>query len=224
MPKQKPRNEAHTRYYVEIEGKKIRVKGTSSVVGMFGWNTRDLVAWANRMGLNGIDTSKYTDDKARIGTLAHQMIMDHLTGVKKTDTDDYSKNQIDAAENSFISYLNWESGHKVKVHWVEEPLVSKKYMYGGTPDIYWQVDGKDELADIKTGSGIYHEMFIQVGGGYTLLLAENSLPFKGVRILNVPRDEAESFQERIITDWIPICQKIFIHGCDVYELKKELPR
>lgn len=35
---------------------------------------------ANRLGLQGIDSTKYTDKAAKIGTLIHAMVESHITG------------------------------------------------------------------------------------------------------------------------------------------------
>ena len=99
---------AHT-IYKNKDGK--RVPGTTTITGML--NKPALVRWANKMGLNGIDTSKFVDDKAAIGTLAHEMITNGLVN-KPVDTGDYSKNQIEAAENSVLSFYNWEKEHKIE--------------------------------------------------------------------------------------------------------------
>ena len=94
------RSKAHIRYRL---ADKTIVPGVTTVLNLL--SKPALVPWANKMGLQGIDTSKYVDDKADIGTLAHAIITDKLTG-KETDTSDYSKNQIDLAENSCLSF--WE--------------------------------------------------------------------------------------------------------------------
>ena len=217
MPSKK--HKAHI-IYKTADGK--RVPGVTTITGELGWSGRVLINWANRMGLQGIDTTKYVDDKADIGTLAHAMVTDYLQG-KKTDTDDYSKNQIAAAENSALSFFEWVKGKKIKPMLIEQPLVSEAYLYGGKPDIFAKVDGVQGLIDIKTGSGIYPEMIIQVGGGYRQLLVENGYEVESIRILNIPRTGDESFVEKkishkhCITAWM-----IFKNCLKIYQLKKEL--
>jgi len=185
------KHKAHIVYKLK-SGK--RIPGATTITGELGWSKRVLINWANRMGLQGIDTTKYVDDKAAIGTLAHAMVTDYLRGIK-TDTDDYSKNQIAAAENSALSYFEWAKEKKVEPILIEQPLVSEKYFYGGMADIFAKVDGLTELIDLKTGSGIYPEMVIQVAG-YRQLLIENGHKVESVRILNIPRTGDESFVEK----------------------------
>ena len=68
------KTKAHTRYRL-TDG--TIVPGVTTVTGsQLGWNKQVLINWANRIGLTEIDSTKYKDDKADIGTLAHQMITD----------------------------------------------------------------------------------------------------------------------------------------------------
>ena len=207
---------AHTRYTLED---KTRAPGVTTVVDQLGWNKRTLINWSNRIGLEGIEVSKFVDDKASIGTLAHALITNKLLG-KETDTSDYTKNQIDLAENSALSFWEWEKGHKLEPVIIEEPLVSEEHKFGGTLDIYGELDGVFEIIDLKSGSGIYPEHLIQVAA-YKLLLKEKKLDVKAIRILNIPRTEDEQFQEKklIRTD---VHEKIFLNCLSNYYLKKQM--
>lgn len=195
------------------------VPGITTVLGLM--NKPALVPWANKLGLQNIDVAKYVDDKAAIGTLGHCMITDALEG-KKTDTSDYSSNQIDLATNCALSFWQWEKEHPIEeVYFVERPLVSETYGFGGTLDIYAKINGRREIIDLKTGSGIYDEHIWQVA---TLkkLLEEHDYQIDGTRIINIPRAETEAFLQRSASDrenelgW-----KIFLNLLNVYNLKKE---
>ena len=184
---------ANTRYYLE-DG--TLVPGVTTVLGLL--NKPALVKWANRQGLNGIDIDKYVSELASIGTLAHVMITDRLVG-KQTDTSDFTANQIDTAENSVLSFFEWEKQNKIQeVYWVEKPLVSERYRFGGTADIYCRINDKREQIDLKTGTGIYPEHKYQVAT-LSVLMDENDFPTDGARVLNIPRSEDESFAEHVLT-------------------------
>jgi hypothetical protein len=217
--KETPENKhkAHTRYRLENG---LIVPGVTTITGVgLGWNTQVLIRWANKMGLAGVDTAKYVDDKAAIGTLAHAMVTDSLQGIE-TDTDDYSSNQIKSAENSALSFFEWANGRDIIPFLIEQPLVSEVYKFGGTPDIYARIDGKFELIDLKTGSGIYDEMTVQVTA-YSHLLIENECPVDRVRILNIPRTEDEAFIEKLISrEQQVVAWKIFLNCLENYQLKK----
>ena len=180
-----------------------------------------LYRWNNKMGLQGIDTTVYVDNLADIGTLGHAMIMSHLTG-KELDSSEYTPEQIDLAENCFLSYLNWEKPHKVEPILVETPLVSEQYRYGGTLDLLAKVDAIDTLIDFKTGKAIYPEHYIQVAA-YWMLALEHGYSVHDGWILNIPRAETEFFDakpvENLEANW-----EMFTHCLAIYELQKILRR
>jgi len=207
---------AHQRYR-NAEGK--IVPGVTTVTALLGTNKAVLIKWANNLGLQGIDSSKYRDEAADIGTLAHAMVTDKLAG-KKTNTDEYSKVQIDKAENAALSFWNWYNNHSVKVHAVEKQMVSEQYQYGGTCDIYATVDGKEEIIDLKTGKGIYSEYFIQVSA-YRHLLEEDGHKIDQIRILNIPRTEDETFKDEIKVNTETYFE-IFLDLLNVYKLLKKV--
>ena len=206
------------------DSQKIRLPGVTTITSELGWNKQVLVNWANKLGLRGINSREYVDDKADIGTLGHQMVIDHIRGTKSS-TDDYSKNQIDKAENCLLSYLGWEKGKKVSVINTETPMVSEKLKFGGTPDFLGYIDDKLTLVDYKTGKGIYLEYWIQVAGGYLLLLEESGHKVDDIVILNIPRAEDESFQVQYIPQakW-GVCKEIFLNCLSTYKLKKKLTK
>lgn len=214
------KSKAHPRYKLP-DGK--RCPGVTTITGMLGWNKQILVNWANKKGLEGIDTAKFVDDKAEIGTLAHKIVTDSLLG-NTTCTDDYSMNQIKSAQNSADSWFNWAKGKKIEPILIEAPLVSEKLGYGGTPDIFAEVDGVNELIDLKTGAGIYDEMVIQVTA-YQQLLHENGHTTNKIRILNIPRTKGESFMEKDISPGTAnVAWEIFIHCLQIYKLRKEIKK
>lgn len=201
-----------------------RLPGVTTITGELGWNKQVLISWANRLGLKGIESSKFVDDKAAIGTLAHDMVLNHLKhGI--VNTDDYSANQITQAENCLLSYHNWEKGKVIEPIMLEVPLISEVYKFGGTMDFFGKIDGVITLNDFKTGKGIYDEYFIQVAGGYLILLEENGQKVEAIQILNIPRSEDESFQVKPLPKekW-DICKKIFLNCLDNYKLKNKLTK
>lgn len=209
---------AHT-VYKTANG--IRVPGVTTITAELGWSKETLCKWHNRMGREGIDTSKYVTDKADIGTLAHRMVECYLTG-ETLDTSDYSKNQIDTAENCLISFYEWEKSNAIKVLHHELQLVSETYGFGGTLDLHGMVNLIYEISDLKTGSGIYPEHFVQVGG-YCILADEHKIPYQRARIINIPRNEDEEFSQKIIPN-LEVAKQIFLKCLDIYKLKSQLKK
>lgn len=205
---------AHT-VYKTSDG--MRVPGATTITGLL--NKPYLVKWANDLGLEGIDTSKYVDEAASIGSLAHEMVQKHLQK-EEINMDNYSKIQIDLASNSFLSYLEWEKQHTIEPILCEEAFVSDNLRFGGTVDCYCMLDGVPTLLDFKTGKAIYPEYFCQVGA-YRMLLEEKGHKVEQVMILRIGRDETEGFEIRSIADTSKYFQ-IFKHLLDIYYLKKSL--
>lgn len=174
-----------------------------------------LVQWANRMGLQGIDTTKYVDDLATIGTAAHAIIAGRISQTP-VDLRDYTPNQVDKAENSVLSYLEWEKHQQMETVVAETPLVSQTLRYGGTPDWFGRLDGRPVLLDFKTSKGIYNEHFYQLGA-YWNLLREQGHEIDEVRILRVGRESSEGFEQRVIPgDRIPDYFEVFQAALELY--------
>jgi hypothetical protein len=210
------KTKAHIRY--KTAGGKA-IPGVTTVLGLL--SKPALVPWANKLGLAGVDVRAYVDDKADIGTLGHAMVTDKLSGVE-TDLSDYDPKQINLAENCALSFWSWAKEHPIEdVYFVERPLVSEIHSFGGTLDIYANINGRREIIDLKTGKGIYEEAVYQVSA-LKVLLEENGYQVDGTRVINIPRSETESFLERVVTEkdskngW-----QIFQHLLAVYNLKKE---
>ena len=216
MQKVANRVKAHAKYSLQ-DG--TLVPGVTTVLGIL--NKPALVPWANKLGLQGIEVGKFVDDKAAIGTLAHQMIADYLRGVE-TDTSEYSKMQIEQAENSILSFLEWEKSHKLEPILVEEPMVSERHGFGGTVDLIARLNDEPELCliDFKTSKGIFPEMFVQVAA-YRELALEHELDVRKVRILRIGRTDDEGFEDKPVNH---LAQRweLFLHCLAIYNLQKEL--
>jgi len=208
------RVKAHTTYRL-LDG--TIVPGVTTILSILAKPA--LYRWNNEMGLKGIETAKYVDEKAEIGTLAHQMIADYLRGVP-TDTDEYSKFQIDQAENSLLSFFEWEKSHHIEPVFIEEPMISERHKFGGTLDCVGTIDSELWLIDFKTSGGIYPEMLVQVAA-YVHLAYEHELDIQKVRILRIGRTADEGFEDRPVNNlgkrW-----EIFQHCLAIYNLQREV--
>lgn len=214
--KLKKASRAHTRYYT-TDG--TLVPGSTTITGLL--NKPALVKWANNLGLQGIDSSKYVDKAARVGTLIHALVEAHITKTKP-DLLDYTPLEIELANNGFYKYLDWEKQHIVEPIFNEKAFVSEKHKYGGTLDFYCKVDGKYTLVDFKSGKGIFNEHFLQTSS-YSNLLRENKYKVDQILILNIGRNEDEPFQTKVI---LPATEKKYFNMfkalVKVYYIKKEL--
>lgn len=185
---------AHTRYKTS-DGK--AVPGVTTVTGLLA--KPQLIKWANNLGLQGIDSTKYVDKAARIGSCAHEMIEMYLKN-KKFESDQYSPDEVNQAENALIKFYEWEKGIKFFPLASELQLVHEVLLYGGTVDCVADIDGKTWLVDFKTGKSIYDEMAMQLAA-YREMLTYHGHKIEGCRIIRVGRDETEGFEDRIFSQW-----------------------
>lgn len=180
-----------------------------------------LVRWANNLGLQGIDSSRFTLESAEIGTLAHKMIVSYFSG-KTCDAADYSANQIKKAEQSLTLFHKWVKTYNPRPILVEKRLVSHRYGYGGTIDLYTTltIGGQNfnELVDFKTGSGPWPAHFAQLAA-YKNLLKENGHACENCRMVKVPADfETENFAESQLL-YLNKYWKLFLHCLAIYRMK-----
>jgi len=218
------KTKAHARYRLKKTDQFPKgeiVPGVTTIIGIL--NKPALVPWANKMGLKGIDVKRYVDDKADIGTLAHAIIIGELMG-EEVDVTEYSQKQIDAANNACLSFYEWQKEHELDIITAEQPLISEEHRFGGQYDIFGTIDGKQELLDLKTGSGIWEEHYYQLGG-YLILCEENLMPVNRCRILNIPRSEDENFQEITLSGkMMELSKEMFLDCLRIYNRKKEVKR
>jgi hypothetical protein len=173
---------AHTRYHNAAGD---RLPGTTTITGLLAKPA--LVNWANKMGLDGIDTNKYIHEAGDVGILAHHIIEQHLRG-KPLETDAFSADQITMASNAARTFFGWIKEHNVKPRLIEEPLISERYHYGGTVDTFGVVDGIDSvLWDYKTSNGVWPEHLMQVSAYWNLLHEAGHHVVRAV-ILRIGRD------------------------------------
>lgn len=206
------RAKVHTIYKLK-DG--TRVPGVTTVLNEL--NKPALIHWAWSLGTKGIDYRVHRDELADIGTLTHRMILCYFKS-ESCDTSEYSKRQIDKAENCLLSFYEWEKHHKVEPLLVEKALISERHRFGGTVDFIGDIDGVRTLMDFKTGKAIYDEFFYQLAG-YSIAAEENGLNSAEHRILRIGREESEGSEERVKRD-LSLDKEIFLHALGVYQVKK----
>lgn len=205
---------AHTRYKTK-DG--TLVPGVTTITGLAPKPA--LVPWANKIGLEGIEVGKYVDIYADMGTLVHYYIECYLKK-QKADDSEYSQRIINIAQCAFLRVKKWIENKEYELVGSEMKLVSEKYGYGGTIDIFWYLKKVPTLSDIKTSKGIYDEQKMQVAA-YRNLLIENGHKVDEVTILRVDKSENPEFESREVTK-LDLHFKKFLLYLDIYRLNKEI--
>ena len=126
------------------------------------------------------------DKSADIGTLAHAWI-------EKWINASMGKGDYPIAEPSLMlmtgNFMQWIAEKRPKFIESEKVVHSKEHWFAGTLDFVCEMNGKTYLGDIKTGNGIYQEMWFQTAG-YQLALEECEPQRKidGHLIVNITKD------------------------------------
>ena len=211
------KTKGHTIYKT---AKDIRVPGVTTIINdSLGWNKRVLMAWQRRELLAGRDPDKVRDQAADIGTLTHFMIECHIKG-KEPDTSQFSKHDIDKAENGYLGFLEWESKYKPKYVYSEFPFVEEELRYGGTVDAIARKNGSLWLIDLKTSKGVYIDHKIQVAAykfGYEKATGTKT---DEVHILQLNKNTGAFSHHPIPISELEICWLAFIHCKALYDLKR----
>ena len=102
---------------------------------------------------------EYVDDKAQIGTLAHQMVQGYLEG-NQTDFTGYSQEQISQAENALLSFYEWEKVQNIEIIEMETHLVSDEMLVGGTIDCLLHTEWQEDTSGFQNRQscvpGLFH--------------------------------------------------------------------
>ena len=170
-----------------------------------------LMDWAAKLAKEGKNWRKELKYAGDIGTLVHKRIMEFLMGEEVDLQEDI------VITNCFEKFLKWwvaeTTGCQLELI-TETPLVSERFRYGGTPDIY--VVNKNKLIDVKTSGGIYESHWIQLAG-YGILLKEAGYPIDEYQILWLPKDDR--FDDPIRTD-LRQEKRIFKYLLSIYKERK----
>lgn len=211
------RTKAHTQYYLNTGDSVVGVTTALSILAKPA-----LVAWSNKLGLQGIDSNKVKNQAGDVGTITHLLIMAHLT---KTEIDltEYSQQDIATAQACLKSYLEWEKSHQVEPLIVEKPLVSDIYGYGGTPDCLAKVNGELELIDFKTSNAIWNDYYYQLSAYRQLCIEQGYKDLKRARILRFAKDDSGEFEDRLITKFDHEFE-LFLHCLSIWNLLKVMKR
>ncbi len=168
--------------------------GVTTVLGVM--NKPQLVNWANRLGLDGYDVTKWVDGLANIGTLIHYLIECDINGAVP-DLNNYTPNEVKTATEAFTKWVEWRGRNRFALIGSELQIVSDSLKVGGTCDIYAMVNDKATVLDIKTSKACYSEQRTQVVA-YKNLLVENGKTVDECRIIRIGRSESEGFDDILI--------------------------
>jgi hypothetical protein len=168
----------HPKGGYKIDGK--RVPSVTTILGRFK-ESGGLLWWAFEQGKaaeRGEINSLYDkrDEAADAGTLAHDLVEQHIKGQKAELPEGVSEKIAEAALRAYQGYLQWARITKLQIVETEIGMVSERHRFGGTPDAIGRIDvGQGPelcLLDWKTSKSVYPDMLCQLAA-YKELWEEN---------------------------------------------------
>ena len=165
-----------------INNNDIEVPSVTTILKVL--NKPHIVNWANSLGWKKQSYKKVLEEKANLGTLVHEVCHEYLfnEGINfNIPTKDmiFIKNNL----NSFKSFLD---SHNLNPIWGERSFSIDSY--GGTIDLYCELEGKKTIIDFKTSKKFYSSHFIQLGA-YIQLLENNNINVEQVGILLIHEND-----------------------------------
>lgn len=174
--------------------------------------------------VNLADHRNFADRQATIGTIVHARIDAHIRG-KKFDPAPYFNrecmNPLKVSQTGFDAFLEWAAQTKFKLGEAEVQLVSKKYNYGGTPDVF-VVQKQSNVGDFKTGK-LYPESLLPQLAAYRNLLRENKYKVgDGAQAMSIDK-ESGGFTHRYFTPAeVDKGWEVFVKMNDLFHAMKEI--
>lgn len=145
----------------------VEVPGLTTITAGLDWGKSGrLMGWAIKEMKAGRDPRRKRDEAADAGTVAHALIEAHFLG-HKADLGRYDKQVISKGETAFLNFLTWAEAYQLQPVSIEEPLVSRIWRIGTTPDLIAYVKGPLSanrllsVVDWKTG-GSYETSYIEL--------------------------------------------------------------
>lgn len=145
--------------YITADGTKVP-SVTQLLGNHLGWSGHALLAWTRSKMNQGIDPIRLRDHAAEIGTVAHGLVEQELTG-EVFNIYEYPSTAITIAQVALDAFKAFQLGHELETEYCEIPLVHEELMYGGTIDWIGFMNHEKCIIDFKTSNNIYPSHKVQ---------------------------------------------------------------
>lgn len=153
------------------------------------------------------------DGAADAGTYVHNWIESFVRGEKpETPVNDKLAKVIN-------DFRKWWDTTKPEVISPERMLCSPTHKLAGTTDLICRINGKLTIVDWKTGSGIYPEMFLQMGAYALMYQEETGEEVEQLTIVNA--SIKNMFQTQSVTQVKPFTEQ-YLRAYQLYVGQKEV--
>ena len=166
-----------------INKEKVEVPSVTTIIKLL--NKPFIAKWANNLGWKRQSYDKVLEESANRGTFVHEILHEYLfkEGKKFNLSNPEVLNFLYENLNTFKEF---EKDYDIKPIWGEKSFSLDKF--GGTVDLYCELDNKYTILDFKTSKRFYSSHFIQLGA-YIQLLEANDYKVEQVAILRIREGE-----------------------------------
>lgn len=195
----------------------IEVPSVTTIIKLL--NKPFIAKWANSLGWKRQSYDKVLEESANKGTFVHEVLNAYIfrQGKKFNLSNPEVMNFL---YETIDIFKDFEKSNDFKPVWGEKSFSLEKF--GGTVDLYCNLNGLDTIIDFKTSKRFYSSHFIQLGA-YIQLLEANDYNVDQVGILRI-RDgysELKLLQRDEMEKYIELFNKLTDIFYIVYDLNKE---
>ena len=200
-----------------VNNEKVEVPSATTILKIL--NKPFIAKWANSLGWKRQSYDKVLEESANKGTFVHELLHEYM--FKEGKKFDISNPDIvNFIYENVNAFKDFEKQYEFKPLWGEKSFSIERY--GGTVDLYCELNNKNTILDFKTSKRFYSSHFIQLGA-YTQLLEENDLLVEQVAILRIHEGEfhIKIMSRQEIDKYIDIFNKLTDLFYMVYDLNTE---
>lgn len=178
-----------------------------------------IIGWANSLGFKHKSYVKERNLAAEKGSVAHNMIEEFLrTQEVETDFNQYDYKIKESVFNCYSAFIEWynmmiENTSSFNILDIEKQLVCP--YYGGTLDIFAEINSKKYIIDLKTSNHMTYKYFLQLAA-YTY--AEQTFyntPVDGIIVLLLNKDCIQ-YTDYVLEASNPEHNEMICHAIDTF--------
>ena len=200
-----------------INKKEVEVPSVTTIIKLL--NKPFIAKWANSLGWKRQSYDKVLEESANKGTFVHETLHEYL--FKEGKKFDLSNPEVlNFLYENLNTFKEFEKDYDIKPIWGEKSFSLDKF--GGTVDLYCELNNKYTILDFKTSKRFYSSHFIQLGA-YIQLLEANNYKVEQVAILRIREGDYDIkiINREDMNDYIELFNRLVEVFYLVYELNEE---
>lgn len=200
-----------------INKKEVEVPSVTTIIKLL--NKPFIAKWANSLGWKRQSYDKVLEESANKGTFVHETLHEYLFKEgKKFDLS--NPDVLNFLYENLNTFKEFEKEYDIKPIWGEKSFSLDRF--GGTVDLYCELNNKYTILDFKTSKRFYSSHFIQLGA-YIQLLEANDYKVEQVAILRIREGDYDIkiINREDMNEYIELFNRLVEVFYLVYELNEE---